>query len=264
MIVVYHAGCVDGFTAAWCAWRKFGDAAQYIPAHYGDSPPACTGKDVVIVDFSYPRATLELMAQEARSLLVLDHHKTAEAELAGLPYCKFDMNRSGAGMAWDELLTGPRPMLVNYVEDRDLWRWRLNASKEISAWLGSWPHDDMPAWGLRASELEVNFNDCFLQGVAILRTLNGHVDFNSKNSRLVTIGGYAVPTINTTFAVSELVGKLAESADFAAGWFQKQDGQFVYSLRSRGDFDVSVVARQYGGGGHKNAAGFTVSELLSP
>jgi phosphoesterase RecJ-like protein len=37
------------------------------------------------------------------------------------------------------------------------------------------------------------------------------------------------------------------------------DGRVKASLRSRGDVDVEKVARRHGGGGHKNAAGCTLS-----
>lgn len=259
--VIYHANCVDGFTAAWAAWCRFGSEAEYVPAQYGEAPPDCAGKDVVIVDFSYPRSALLQLQDSASSLVVLDHHKTAQAELDGLPFCTFDMNRSGAGLAWDVLQDAPRPALIDYVEDRDLWRWRLDSSKEISAWLGSWPRD-FHQWTLCKVDLEQRFGDCFSQGAAILRGLDGYVEMMHTKGRTCVIGGHAVPCINTTTAVSELVGKMATGAEFAAGWFQRDDGKFVYSLRSRGDFDVSEIAKIYGGGGHKNAAGFTVDALL--
>lgn len=264
MIVIYHANCIDGFTSAWCAWLEYGDAARYIPAQYGDFPPAVLGEDVLIVDFSYTRETLETMAREARSIRVLDHHKTAEAQLFGLEFCTFDMNRSGAGLAWDHLFPGmPRCQLVNYVEDRDLWRWKLPDSREVSAYIGSW-RPTFQKWSDLREVLDDARDQAFIEGCAILRALDGYVDANSKRFRFGQIGGHDVPIINTTYAVSELIGKLAEAPDvpFAAGWFQKEDGQFVYSLRSRGDFDVSAIAKQYGGGGHKNAAGFTVERLV--
>jgi phosphoesterase RecJ-like protein len=44
----------------------------------------------------------------------------------------------------------------------------------------------------------------------------------------------------------------------AVVFFKVFDGQVRVSLRSKGDHDVRRVAQQYGGGGHKNAAGFTV------
>jgi hypothetical protein len=43
-----------------------------------------TGLDVAIVDFSYKRPVMVELASKAKSILVLDHHKTAQADLDGL------------------------------------------------------------------------------------------------------------------------------------------------------------------------------------
>lgn len=74
--VVYHKHCPDGFGAALAAWLKFGDGAEYLAANYGDLPPSLTQDDeVYVLDFSYPRAILEDMREQCRSLLVLDHRQ---------------------------------------------------------------------------------------------------------------------------------------------------------------------------------------------
>ena len=264
MKVIYHGNCTDGFTAAWVAWTEYGDAAEYIPAQYGDEPPDVVGHDVLILDFSYPRDVLERLHAAANTLLVLDHHKTAEESLRGLPFAQFDMDRSGAGMAWDELRGGPRPSLVDYVEDRDLWRWRLPQSREISAYISSWPRE-FGNWEIINRVLTADSMVASVAGGAVLRCTDRYVDGRCANPPpLAIIGGHEVPCLNSTHAISELAGKLAEAHLFAACWFQRDDGKFVYSLRSRGDFDVSAVAKQYGGGGHKGAAGFTVDALLTP
>ncbi len=267
MKVIYHANCIDGFTAAWCAWRKYGPNAEYIPAQHGDPPPDVAGADVLIVDFSYPRATLLEMHAAAKSLRVLDHHKTAEVDLAGLDFCVFDMDRSGAGLACDDLGLG-RSHLVNYVEDRDLWRWRYTESKEINAWIGSW-EQGFRAWSLLDIDLAAKFDSCREQGAAILRGVERYCREMAKQARHVEFNGYTVPIVNAPYInTSELVGYLAEHPQgdarvpFAVGWFQRGDGKYQYSLRSRGDYDVSEVAKKYGGGGHKNAAGFTTDELV--
>lgn len=263
-LVIYHASCTDGWTAAWAAWRKFGDAAEYVAANYGDEPPEVLGRDVLIVDFSYPRRHLEYMAGVANSLRVFDHHKTAQADLVGLDFCVFDMDRSGAGLTWDELHGGERPRIVDYVEDRDLWHWHLPHSKEVSAWLSSWSRGDFQSWQRLSDDLQENFGGCVAQGKAILRALDRYIGSQVPNAAPVALAGYIVPCINTTFATSELVGTLAETAPFAVGWFERQDGKFVYSLRSRGNdgADVSEIAKSFGGGGHRNAAGFTSETMV--
>ena len=255
-IVIYHKGCVDGFASAWVVHQVFGDGAEYVPAQYGSEPPDVTGAHVVIVDFSYPREKLLAMKEAAASLVVLDHHKTAQAALEGLDFCTFDMDRSGAGMAWDYFLRpGQRAWLVDYVQDRDLWRWRLPRSKEINAYIHTLPFD-FSVWD-QVSQLTVE--EAAKLGVGAAAHLDQYVREVAKHARAVTFLGHDVLMVNAAHVgISELVGSLADQnpGGFAVGWFEREDGKIQYSLRSRGDFDVSAIAKKMGGGGHKNAAGF--------
>ena len=61
---------------------------------------------VYIVDFSYPKDVMVKLLQQDFDLIVLDHHKTAEANLKDLALkpgseIHFDMTRSGALMTWE-------------------------------------------------------------------------------------------------------------------------------------------------------------------
>jgi phosphoesterase RecJ-like protein len=71
-------------------------------------------------------------------------------------------------------------------------------------------------------------------------------------------GGTAEDTegvVNMPLSVKEIV---------AVAFFKEVTrGEYRVSLRSKGDIDVGQVARQFGGGGHKNAAGCTVHGDLS-
>ena len=261
-VVIYHADCVDGFTAAWCAWRALGDeGVEYIPAHYGDRHPIVDGKFVFVLDFSYPREVLLAMHEQAGSLLVLDHHKTAQADLDGLSFCRFDMEKSGAMLAWEHFAQDSDekdhpPPLVRYVEDRDLWRWSLRHSKEISAYIATIGMN-FHAWSQLSCQLKLEFHQSVMMGDTALRVIEKYVSSKRKNAHNVVCAGYDVPIVNTAFAVSALVGALAEGEHFAIGWFSPGPGEYVYSLRSRGDgVDVSEVAKRFGGGGHRGAAGF--------
>jgi oligoribonuclease NrnB/cAMP/cGMP phosphodiesterase (DHH superfamily) len=194
---------------------------------------------------------------------VLDHHKTAEAELSGLDFAHFDMERSGAGLAWDQYfgrLGGLRPWLINYVEDRDLWRFRLSLSKAANAWIGAQKRTSFEAW----SELDrAGVQRAADSGAAVLTALDRYVEEMSAIAQKVTICGSHVPIVNAPYInISELLQKLAEKEAFSVGWYHRADGKFVYSLRSSATsaVDASDIARIYGGGGHKNSAGF-LSEL---
>jgi len=128
--VIYHFPCHDGFTAAWCAWRylkQFGNIESIVfhGTKHGDSRPDVTGKNVLIIDFSYKREILLELNEKASNLIVLDHHISAQKELENLDFAFFDMTRSGAGLAWDYFwYTESRPRLINFVEDRAGHDWR--------------------------------------------------------------------------------------------------------------------------------------------
>lgn len=118
-IIIYHGNCPDGFTGAWCFYRIFKSSAKYIPALYGQEPPDVTGKSVAIVDFSYPREKLIMLAEKAIYLLVLDHHNTAEKDLKDLNLGSkgeliFDMSKSGAQLAWDYISLDQKKKIMVY------------------------------------------------------------------------------------------------------------------------------------------------------
>ncbi|EPX80500.1 hypothetical protein [Salipiger mucosus] len=274
-ICIYHANCADGFTAAWCVRCALGDHVEFVPAGYGDAPPDVTGHDVIIVDFSYKRPVLERMAQTARSILILDHHKTAQADLRGLPQpagdwtfhrhvagnpvALFDMQRSGAQMAWDYFCVGARDRLVDYVADRDLWRWKIDQSREINAVIGS--HEmTWDTWHDLAARLQADadIERVAAEGEAILRAHDKLVrQVIDVSQRRMVIGGHDVPVAAAPYALaSDTAGTMAEGEPFAATYVDGLKGR-AFSLRSRADgLDVSEIAAIYGGGGHRGAAGF--------
>ena len=266
-LIIYHASCTDGFTAAWVCLR-FTDfrEATILGARFGQPAPDVAGKDVLIVDFSYPRTELLRMAETAKSLRVLDHHKTAEADLSGLDFCVFDMERSGCGLAWDlvaaPIAAEPRPWLVNAVEDKDLWRFKLPDTKHILAYVGAQPLT-MERWDAIFAE---GPEAAATAGKAIQDYIDHYGVQLREQTRVERIAGFDVPTVNAPHMnMSEHLNELLNEhsdAPFVAGYFRSSDGVWQFSLRSTDSrVDVSEVAAGFGGGGHRNAAGFQVVRL---
>lgn len=256
-IVIYHGGCNDGFGAALAAWIGFGDNrdVEFLPARYGDKVPAVRDRDVYVLDFSYDRETVLRMREEARSLRLIDHHKTAAAELEGLGF-NIDMSRSGAVLAWEHFHPGTvAPALLQYVQDRDLWQWRLPQSREVSAALSVLPHD-FALWNEHLHDVSRLAAD----GAPMLRQRQALVEaMCDASTRIVPVNGWLVPVANASCCFSEVAEELCRrhsDAPFAAARFDRSDGVVQWSLRSRGGFDVSDVAKHFGGGGHAAAAGF--------
>lgn len=257
---VIHHNDNDGWVSAFVAKQALEAKnvfATFIETNYGHEAPDVTGQDVYIVDFSYPRDLLEKMRESANSLVVIDHHKTAQAELADLTYTIFDMNHSGCKLT-QLYFDQPDHWIIDYVEDRDLWKWQLENSPEINAALNSYPKgfESWEAlWKRQPGELVT-------EGTAILRYQERIVETACALAETVEFCGYQVPVVNAPFLQSEIAGKLAEGQPFGAVFAVKNDGTRIYSLRSKvGGVDVSEIAKTNGGGGHKNAAGFSVKPL---
>lgn len=278
-LVIYHANCWDGFCAAWVAKKALGDI-EAVPAYYGVPHPCMAFRDVYILDFSYKRNEMRAVLSEAQSVTVLDHHKTAQAELEGLidefvmrpdliqnkagselPRIHFDMDKSGGRLAWEHFayLGGwqgmKSPWLVDYTEDRDLWRHALPESENINAALRSYPLD-FELWD--EFHNAVGQREMFKrEGSAIRRAERAIVETHVKNARKTQIDGHVVNAVNATVLFSEIAGELAKDMPFGACYFDRQDGKRQWSLRSDvNGLDVSAIAKAHGGGGHAHAAGY--------
>jgi oligoribonuclease NrnB/cAMP/cGMP phosphodiesterase (DHH superfamily) len=275
-LCIFHGNCFDGAGAAWVVRRAFVGHVECWPGVYGEAPPDVTGRDVILVDFSYKADVLRALVDRARSLLVLDHHESARDDLAFLPAltrsCRepfrwdqyvagkaaavFDMDRSGAGIAWDFFNPGePRPLLIDYIEDRDLWRFKLPNSRLVAAALSSYPMD-FDVWDRLFGEWSLTQ---FIQDGKTLERKHWQ-DIRATlaiTTRRMVIGGHDVPVANVPVTiVSDAVGELAKGERFAAGYYDGPKGR-GFSLRSSPEgLNVSEIAVKYGGGGHKNAAGF--------
>lgn len=265
LLVLYHDD-LDGFASAYCAWRKNGDEADYMAVNYGQDPPSnfAKYKYVDIVDFSYPRAVLEDMSRKLggdSKLLVLDHHKTAQGELLGLPFAVFNETRSGCAMAWLNYCMGEVPKIILAVEDRDLWKFERPQTKEICAALDSHPRD-FNVWDFYVSLGEGGVKNLIMQGDAILRYMNRLIEAHVRHAKpMIWKDGdgpeFYIPVVNATMLQSEIGSVLSEGQPFSATFFIRPDGKKVWSMRSKDSgVDVAEIARKRGGGGHARAAGF--------
>jgi oligoribonuclease NrnB/cAMP/cGMP phosphodiesterase (DHH superfamily) len=292
--VYFHADCLDGFGAAWAAWRRFGDAARYIPMHYGLAwqPGDVAGRDVFVLDFSFPPDELTAMARLARSVHQLDHHASArdawqarltagaggraEFEDAGLALrVSFDMDKSGARLAWEHFHPGQDvPRAIAHIEDQDLWRFRLDGTRafcralrlrpfEFAAWdeiaRAADGADDAPYRALRtegeAIERFMTVEVERLAASALVMPAVLNVAAHEGDPAGLAVAGLAV-NANMLFA-SELGHRLAlQSGSFGLVWQLAADGEVKASLRACGRVDVAALAARLGGGGHPNAAGF--------
>lgn len=263
-LVIYHANCYDGFTAAWIA-KSFLDECKLYPAKYGEPPPPVKDRSVYVVDFSYPRDVMVKMREEAAFLRVLDHHKTAQEDCKGLDFCTFDMEKSGCRLTWDYFFPGEYvPDWIRRIEDRDLWRFHYQDTKRVHAYVASLPMvmhlwDDLSTMSLAKM---------VIAGEHILRYIDNYIGKVCLERRLVRIDNATVVTLNVPRENASEIGHhlllICPQSTFSMTYHQTASNRWRYELRARkhGDFDVSAVAKKYEGGGHKLAAGFETAVLL--
>ena len=196
--VLYHRGCNDGFAAAYCAWTVLGDSAEYIGVSYGEDPPTINeGDRIYVVDFSYPREVMVSWEKIASTLLVLDHHKTAQEALLGLSFASFNMNKSGAVLAWEYWHPNSRvPTLIQYVQDRDLWRKELTFSDEVFVMLRSFKQE-FEVWDTLAHLSQDDFMSLArMIGTPILEKRQRDVEAIASTYTWTEIGGFDIlPTL---------------------------------------------------------------------
>jgi oligoribonuclease NrnB/cAMP/cGMP phosphodiesterase (DHH superfamily) len=260
IVVIYHADCRDGFSAAYAAWKKFGDTATYISRKTQLPPPeGLKDKEIYILDYSYSKETLDELAGRNRLVTVIDHHQTAEAAVTAFPHNVFDQSHSGATLSWMHFHPNiPIPKLLLYIEEHDLWKNTLPHSGEIAAIIGEYPFT-FETWDelLRLFEDDVRFKKLVEKGKTLREYIDKHVMELASFAELVTFEGHEVYAVNCARPYRSAVGNLLAQRHppFAIVWYHS-DGAFHISLRSIDEFDVAKIAEKYGGGGHKRAAGF--------
>lgn len=282
--IFYHDNCIDGICAGALTYDALIKRGMYPieitirGVQYGEGLPQYNYQEfdkVYIVDFSYPRDVL-LALYERCKVIVLDHHASAQEQLADLPFAKFDMQKSGAGMVWDYFYPDiPMPIVVQHVQDRDLWQFKLEDTKAFSAGISALPNrHHISFWqnlifeGYQCQDQDNTimsrpmYTNIVNDGKSILKQINNAIEsfLSIGKYKIVKYRNYVVALFNTTTLISEL-GEAAyniDGVDFSMSYFVTSEGKMVFNLRSpKGGVNVKDIAVSNGGGGHVNAAGFT-------
>lgn len=287
-IVIYHGNCADGFSAAWVVReyykRELPESSEEFPVFYPGTygkpvPVGVTARDVILVDFSYPRDIMEKICKFAKTVLVIDHHKTAEANLKGLDTefsgteLLFDMEHSGAMLAWHYFFNDKLPPAgLLHVEDRDLWRFNIWGTREYNANMFSYPY----TWENWDRLMNEPIDQVIRDGAAIdrkhFKDIKELLEVVTRRMRLPVIrpesdpthmlfDDIEIPVANLPYTMgSDAANILAKKEQdegrppVAAYYYDTPDGR-CFGFRSIGDFDCSLLAKALGGGGHRNASG---------
>jgi oligoribonuclease NrnB/cAMP/cGMP phosphodiesterase (DHH superfamily) len=261
--VLYHGGCPDGFGAAYSAWKKFGDSAEYIPVkHQQPFPTHIAGKELYLVDFCYDKAVMDELVAQSKSLTVLDHHEGVEDVVKSMPKFVYDHERSGAGIAWEFFNPGtPLPAFLAIVQKADLWKELTSDERAIISYCYAQPfHFDMWSEHIRRVEDPTERAKIVEKGSAYREYFDLLVHQLKTGAELVEFEGHTVYLVpGEKMFISELGNKLyKERPPFALIVRASATGLRV-SLRGDGSVDLTKIAAKYGGNGHPQSSAFSIN-----
>jgi hypothetical protein len=261
IVVIYHGNCPDGFGGAWAAWKKFGAAAAYFPARDRNAPPVpLKNKIVYIVDYTYDAAIIKKLIKDNSRVTAIDHHISQKEGTMLTDHYVYDVKHSGATLAWQYFHPLKKmPMLLRYVEDRDIWKWTVPHSREILMLIDLAPFD-FKAWNQLAKDIDdPHIHATYLKKGALLELhYRSLYEKLLPSAELVKFAGKKIYALNCPYYFADDLGHAlaVKTKSFALLW-NESGGRIRCSLRSAGKIDVAKIAKKYNGGGHKQSAGFS-------
>lgn len=261
-VILYHADCPDGFSAAWAAWKKFKDKALYlaVPPNNRELPRSAKGADVYTLDYTFPLDAIETIRADVASLVIIDHHETNEKTAREVGAGLFDMGHSGAVLSWKFFHPArPVPRLLRHVEDYDIWKFHMRHTREIAEALSLYDMN-FKTWDKIVRDFEQKKEKKYIEeGATLLRLRDRRIGRLIGYGEEIVFEGHKALLVNSPFYVSEIGHSIVKHGTPVALIWSRREGKIVVSLRSDGaSVNVAKLAERYGGGGHPAAAGFTM------
>ena len=259
ILILYHKNCPDGFGAAWAAWKKFGDKAEYLAVEHSASIPKNLKdrKEIYMVDFCYNYPIMQKLLGINQNIIIIDHHISGEKAIKLSGKYFYSLNHSGAVLSWKYFHKKPTPKILRHIEDVDLWKFKLPFTKEITSAL-ELEGFNFKKWNKIASDLEdkIKRKKYIEQGKTLLKYRGKLIERMVNGAEKAKLGKYNVFVVNSSVLVSEIGNNIVEKHKTIGVIWARKSGKIIVSLRSDGKMDVSKIAVKYGGGGHKAASGF--------
>lgn len=294
---VYHSIDLDGWMSAaivelWWEQQKREsdkDTLDMIGYNYGQPVPELTSFDKVIMcDISFPKSEMDKLNNqlELKNLIWIDHHISAINEMnAALFEGIRDTKFSACELTWKYFFPETfMPEIVrllgrydcfghkNTSEETKVLEFQYGARQIISnhEQAYEWLQNCMIEQKNKQKELAPCEFRIWEQGKSIYAYLCADAKQAYQNRFTIYFGDYAFCAINKerfnpiNFGIQYHNDKADEIYfyDGCACFYRRSDGKWSFSLyNDNGMIDCSIIAKSFGGGGHKGAAGFVVDNI---
>lgn len=281
--ILYHSSDLDGKCSGAIAKRFFemtDEPFVLVPFNYGDSLPADIqdGDRVFFLDVTIqPIEKMYTLREDLKcEVYVLDHHKTSvESYLKDHITDGFlDMKFSGCELTWKYFFSDKEtPKFVSLLGRYDVWD-----NKDEERWNNSIIPFQM---GMKFDKNDPEDRDFWSKyfeddsGQLVEKTIESGliVTRYQKNMNKTNAETHSYETIfqekkaivlNTTFKNTQSFEAVWDETkyDLMLAWNYSDKGYLVSLYTTKDDVDVSEIAKMFGGGGHKKAAGFIAKTMI--
>ena len=272
MIICLHHKDGDGYGSAAVVKMKYPtDEIKFIGMDYSMNLPLeqmNSDDTIIIVDFSPIEENGFAQIQEITDKIIwIDHHQTAIEKHKHFDYLD-GIRRIGTAacdLCWEYFFPGAYcPEVIKLLGDYDVWKFEYgDSTRNFQAGIRM---EDMRPTNTKLWDLllnDSNFVDSIINKGSIITEIN-----NNNWMRSLRAMGYVVNIRGTAAVACNMQASSAGFDSLKKGLFSamivyNHDGKkykvTIYSDESGPD--VSVVAKEYGGGGHEHAAGFYCENL---
>jgi oligoribonuclease NrnB/cAMP/cGMP phosphodiesterase (DHH superfamily) len=277
-VVLYHAECNDGImAAAVVSYFEKDPTITYYPVQYRQPMPVLPpGLDIILVDFCHDNlGAMLLLLESCKSMRIIDHHDGSIASIKALQQADeirnkltvfFDEQESGASLTWKSYSPNPMPKVVQLARNHD-----LHVGKTIE--------DDYFFYGVLTENQNVSFWHSLLtdtEKVAALIVAGRNIYNFVLNTVLpqarlklgyTAVSGFTIPVVNVNRVLQSLVlEELCKVSMVAMAYEDLGNGKRKWSVRSLAETHGAAqrIAKEFGGNGHLNAAGFVTDVTWMP
>ncbi|MDQ1281848.1 MAG: hypothetical protein QG630_199, partial [Patescibacteria group bacterium] len=250
IIIFYHEHCLDGFTSAYVANKKFKDKAEYIPLSHNDSGDDflkdkkikisdLKDKEIYFIDFCLNEKELKKVEKIAKKLVVIDHHIGKKELIESLPNHLFRNGVSGGYLAHEYFFPKNKmPEFVKYVSIGDTWTFSKNENikkleKNIISYLVTLEFD-FKVFAKTEKDFEDKKKFEEIKNLGNILNINylKLVEIQTEKSKLIDFEGYKIYAINASSIFrNELGHRLAlKSKSLFSLIYTFEDGELKMSL----------------------------------
>jgi oligoribonuclease NrnB/cAMP/cGMP phosphodiesterase (DHH superfamily) len=250
--------------------KEMGEECEFIEINYNKPFPLekiAPNESVVIVDFSLQKdGEFEKLLKITDKVIWIDHHKTAIEKHGHLQIRGIRQDGVAAcELTWKWFYPDkPVPKVIQLLGDYDIWAFkfgndtnylqtgiRLNVTKPESSNWETWLKEDYyPYCEINNGTIAIKYRDNYYK--SLVNSIGFYTEFE----------GYRGICCNASSVSSQLFDSINKNTFDIMLPFSFDGNQWTVSIYSTNpDIDCSEIAKKYGGGGHKGAAGFQCKEL---